>query len=142
MLDISFIFRPHRISGELRYLLTTFVVKRGNTRTVFLEENVCPPPVRTDLSLKKVVSIIYLFCVCVCVWSMGAIFQTLSPSVTLKMGSRSPKFNQLLSLSQQYSCTSLVTIHPFILEIGCRKAIFQQSEPSCDFENGVRVTKI
>ena len=77
-----------------------------------------------------------------CVWSMGAIFQNLSPSVTLKMGSRSPKSNQFLSLSQQYSCTSLAKIHPFIPKIGCRKAIFQQSEPSCDLENGVKVTKI
>ena len=72
----------------------------------------------------------------------GGIFQNLSPSVSLKMGSRSPKSNQFLSLSQQYSCTSLVKIHPFIQEIGCRKAIFQQSEPSCDLENEVKVTKI
>ena len=41
--------------------------------------------------------------VCVCVWSMGASFQNLSPSVTLKMGPKSPKSNQFLSLSQQYS---------------------------------------
>ena len=46
-----------------------------------------------------------------CVWSMGAIFQNLSPGVTLKMGSRSPNTNQFLSLSQQYGCTSLVKIH-------------------------------
>ena len=52
------------------------------------------------------------------------------------MGTRSLKSNQFLFLSQQYSCTSLVKIHPFILEIVCRKAIFQQSEPSCDLENG------
>ena len=71
-----------------------------------------------------------------------AIFQQSEHHVTLKMGSRSPKSNQLLSLSQKYSCTSLVKIHPFILEVGCRKAIFQQSEPSCDPENGVKVTKI
>ena len=71
---------------------------------------------------------------CVCVWSIGAIFQNLSPSVTLKMGSRSSKSNHFLSLSQQYGCTSLVKMHPFILEIECRKAIFQQSEPSCDIE--------
>ena len=56
--------------------------------------------------------------------------------------SRSPKSSQFLALSQQYSCTSLVKIHPFILEIGCRKAIFQQSEPSYDLENRVKVTKI
>ena len=109
---------------------------RNRTRAVFSEENVCPPPVWTDLSLKKVVSIIYGF-VFACVWSIGAIFQNLSPSATLKMGS-----NQFLSPSQQYSCTRLVKIHPFILEIGCRKAIFQQSEPSCILENGVKVTKI
>ena len=46
-------------------------------------------------------------------------------------------------MSQQYRCTSLVKIYLFILEIGCRQAIFQQSEPSCDFENGngIKVTK-
>ena len=101
---------------------------------------------------------IYNFCVCVCVcvcgcvcvcvcgcvcgWSMGATFQNLSPHEILKMGLRSSKSNQFLFLSQQYSCTSLVKINPFILEIGCRQAIFQQSEPSCDLENGVKVTKI
>ena len=46
----------------------------------------------------------------VCVWSMVAIFQTLSPSVTLKMGSRSPKPNQFLSLSQVWS----KSIHSFL----------------------------
>ena len=114
------------------------------TRTVFSEANVCLPPVWTDLLLKKVVSIIYLFFFFffACVWSMAAIFQNLSPSVTLKMESRSPKSNQFLSLSQQYSCTSLVKTHQFILEKGSRKAIFQQSEPSCDLENEVKVTKI
>ena len=49
------------------------------------------PTYQTAISLKKVVSIIYLF---LCVYVVdGAIFQTLSPSVTLKMGSRSPKSN-------------------------------------------------
>ena len=57
------------------------------------------------------------------------------------MGSWSPKSKRFFSISQQYRCTSLVKIHPFILEIGCRQAIFQQSEPSCDLENGVKVTK-
>ena len=71
----------------------------------------------------------------------GAIFQNLSPSVTLKIGSRLLKSKQFLSLPQQYSCTSLVKIHPFMLEIGSRKAIFQQSEPSCDLENGVTPPK-
>ena len=112
-----------------------------------------------------------------CVWSMGAIFQNLSPRVTLKMGSKSPKSqqydctslvkmhpfileqdaeklfsnnlsppvtlktgssspksNQFFFMSQQYRCTSLVKIHSFILEIGCRQAIFKQSEPSCDLK--------
>ena len=76
---------------------------------------------------KKVVSIIYLFFACV--WSMGAIFQNLSPSVTLKMGSRSPKSNQFLSLSQQYSCTNLVKIHPFILEMGAQKTFSNKLSP-------------
>ena len=58
------------------------------------------------------------------------------------MGLRSQKSNQLLSLSQQYSCASLVKIHPYIQQIACRQAIIQQSEPSCDLENGVKVTKI
>ena len=36
----------------------------------------------------------FFVCVCVCVVDGGgAIFQNLSPSVTLKMGSRSPKSN-------------------------------------------------
>ena len=81
------------------------------------------------------------FFLCVCVWSMGAIFQTLSPRVTLKMGPRS------LNLISSCPCLNniavlLVKIHPFILETGCKKAIFQQSEPSCGLENGVTVTKI
>ena len=65
-------------------------------------------------------------------------------SVTSKMGSRSPKSNQFLSVSNQYICTSLVKIHLylFLQETECRQAIFQQSEMSCDLENGVKVTKI
>ena len=51
----------------------------------------------------------------------------LSLKVTLKIGSRSPKSNQFFSMSWQYSCASLVKIHPFIQEIGCRQAIFQLS---------------
>ena len=67
----------------------------------------------------------------------------LCPPVTLKMVSRSPKSNQFFSMSQQYRCTSLEKkIHPFIQETGCRQAIFQPSKPSCDLENGVKVTKI
>ena len=66
----------------------------------------------------------------------------LSPPVTLKMGSRSPKSNQFGYMSQQYKCASLVKIYSFLQEIGCGQAIFQQSKPSCDLENGVKVTKI
>ena len=66
----------------------------------------------------------------------------LSPPVTLKMGSRSPKSNQFFFMLQQYTCASLVKIHPFLHEIECRQAIFQQSKPLCDLENGVKVTKI
>ena len=44
------------------------------------------------------------------------------------------KSKQFFSMSQQYRYTSLVKIHPFILEIWCRQAIFQQSEPSCDLK--------
>ena len=106
------------------------------------------PTYQSDLSLKK--GCIYnLSFFCVCIWLMGAIFQNLSPSVTLKMGSRSPKSNgsrspksnQFLFRSQQYSCPGLVKIHPFILEILRRKAIFQQSERSCALENKANVTK-
>ena len=88
--------------------LTSFTIL---TRTVFSEENVCPPPVGTDLIVEK--GCFYNLSFYVCGLSMGAIFQNLRPSVTLKMGSRSPKSNQFLSRSQQYSCTSLVKINSF-----------------------------
>ena len=45
-------------------------------------------------------------------------------------------------MSQQYRSTILVNIYPFLQGRRCRKAIFQQSKPWCDFENGVKVTKI
>ena len=66
----------------------------------------------------------------------------LSPPVTLKMGSRSPKSNQFFYMSQQYRCASLVKIYLFLQEIGCGQAIFLQSKPFCDLENGVKVAKI
>ena len=65
----------------------------------------------------------------------------LSPPVTLKMGSRSPKSNQFLYMSQQYKYASLVKIYSFLQEIGCGQAIFQQSKPSCDLEKGSRSPK-
>ena len=89
------------VSGKTHFIQNNLATKPivvnlywndSTTKAVFSEEYVCPPTYQTDLSLKKVISIIYLF-VCVCMWSMGAIFQNLSPSVTLKMGSRSPKSN-------------------------------------------------
>ena len=67
------------------------------------------------------------FFVRVCV-SMGAIFQNLSPSVTLKMGSRSPKSNQFLSLSQQQSCT-------FGQNPSIHSGDRMQKSHSCDLEN-------
>ena len=64
----------------------------------------------------------------------------LSPPVTLKMGSRSLKSNQFFYMS------SIVDVQvwskSFLQEIGCGQAIFQQSKPSCDLENEVKVTKI
>ena len=47
----------------------------------------------------------------------------LSPPVTLKMGSRSPKSNQYFC-----RCASLVKIYSFLQEIECGQAIFQQSK--------------
>ena len=45
----------------------------------------------------------------------------LSPPVTFKMGSRSPKSNQHFSPSQWYICVSLAKICPFNKEIECRQ---------------------
>ena len=128
---------------ELKDIQACLDIHYLQTRTVFSEENVCPPAPHPSLNRPIIEKgcIYNLSLFFACVWSVGAIFQNLRPSVTLKMRSRSPKSNQFLSLSQQYCCTSLVKIYPFILEIGCRKAIFQQSEPSCDLENGVRSPK-
>ena len=138
------------------------------TRIVLSEENVCPPPVWSDLS--KIFALVWhwkwgqdhqnLIGSCPCLnniavqvwskyihsfWRYGAektFFNNLSPSVTLKMESRSPKSNQFFFLSQQYSCASLVKIHSVLHVLGCRQAIFQQSKPLCDLENGVMVIKI
>ena len=52
-------------------------------------------------------------CVCACVCTVdGGLFHNLSPTVTLKMRSRSPKSNQFLSLSQQYSCNTDYAMDP------------------------------
>ena len=45
-------------------------------------------------------------------------------------------------MSQQYRWASLVKIYSFLQETECGQAIFQQSKPSCEVENGVKVTKI
>ena len=59
------------------------------TRTVFLEENMFLISLNRPIIEKSCIyNLSFCVCVCVCV-SMGAIFQNLSPSVTLKMGSRS-----------------------------------------------------
>ena len=65
----------------------------------------------------------------------------LSLSVTLKMGSRSSKSNQFFSMSQQLRCRSLVKIHSFILETGCRQAIFRQFKLSVTLKMGSRSPK-
>ena len=44
-------------------------------------------------------------------------FHTLKVAVTLKIGSRSPKSNQLVSSSQQCICASLVKICPSVQKI-------------------------
>ena len=71
----------------------------------------------------------------------ATLFKNLSPCVTIKMGQRSPKSYQFFSMSQQYRCTGLVKIHLFILEIGCRKAIFKQSEIPVTLKMGSRSLK-
>ena len=67
--------------------------------------------------------------------------ENISPPVTLKMRSRTPKSNQFFYMSQHCRCASLVKIYSFLQEIGCGQAIFQQSKPDCDLENGVKSPK-
>ena len=45
-------------------------------------------------------------------------------AVTLKIGSRSPKSNKLLILSDLYKLANLVTFHPMVHEITCRQTPF------------------
>ena len=49
------------------------------------------------------------------------IFGSLSPTVTLKIRSRSPKPNQLFIMSECYINTNLVRIHPSVYEISCKQ---------------------
>ena len=53
----------------------------------------------------------------------------LSPPVTLKIESRSPKSNQFFYMSQHCRCASLVKSYAFLQEIGCGQAIFQNLNP-------------
>ena len=62
-----------------------------------------------------------------CSWDMvhtstfGLKFGILSPAVTLKIRSRSPKPNQLVLMSQCYIHANLFKIHPPVHEISCKQ---------------------
>ena len=53
--------------------------------------------------------------------TFGLKFGSLSPAVTLKIRSRSPKRNQLIIMSQCYIHANLVKIHPPVHEISCKQ---------------------
>ena len=53
--------------------------------------------------------------------TFGLKFGSLSPAVTLKIRSRSPKPNQLFNMSQCYIHANLVKIHPPVHEISCKQ---------------------
>ena len=53
--------------------------------------------------------------------TFGLKFGSLSPAVTLKIRSRSPKPNQLIIMSQCYIHANLVKIHPPVHEITCKQ---------------------
>ena len=57
--------------------------------------------------------------------TFGLKFGSLSPAVTLKIRSRSPKPNQLFIMSKCYIHANLVTIHPPVHAISCKR----QQEP-------------
>ena len=65
--------------------------------------------------------------------NFSEIYTYLSLPVTVKMRSRSPESNQLLSLSQWYICVSVKKIHPLVQEISYIQ--------DYDLENGVKVTQ-
>ena len=52
---------------------------------------------------------------------LGLKFGSLSPAVTLEIMSRSPKPNQLFTMSQCYIHANLVKIHPPVHEILCKQ---------------------
>ena len=53
--------------------------------------------------------------------TFGLKFGSLSPAVTLKIRSRSPKPTQLIIISQRYIHANLVKIHPLVHEISCKQ---------------------
>ena len=63
-------------------------------------------------------------------------------TLTLKMGSRSPKFLHVLNLSQQYIHSSLMNIHPFVQKYLILAIISTFCQLACDLENGDKVTKV
>ena len=44
-------------------------------------------------------------------------------------------------MPQQFGCASLVKIHPFLQEIQCKQAIYQQSKSSVTLKMGSRSPK-
>ena len=77
-------------------------------------------------------------------WRQGAdkpFSNNLSPPVTLKMGSRSPKSLQFFFLSQKYRCISLVKIHPFLQETGADKPFSNNLSLSMTLKMGSRSLK-
>ena len=59
--------------------------------------------------------------------TFGLKFGSLSPAVTLKIRSRSPKPNQLSIMSQCYIHANLVKIHPPVHEISCKQGSVMQT---------------
>ena len=59
------------------------------------------------------------------IWCTQALFWhkfgSLSPTVTLKIRSRSPKPNQLFIMSQCYISANLVKIYPTVQEMSCKQ---------------------
>ena len=62
--------------------------------------------------------------------------------MTLKIGSRSPKSNQLFTPSQHCIYASLVKICPLVQKITPGNEISYITKGRCDLENWVKVTKI
>ena len=52
---------------------------------------------------------------------LGLKFDSLSPAVTLKIRSSSPKPNQLFIMSQCYIHANLIKIHPSVHELSCKQ---------------------